>query len=516
MNHVSQQDRHQIEFTSLDMQVSQNSTVRVIDAFLEFAMDYKLGFVQHVQRTGRPSFPIRTLLGIYMYGYLNRIRSSRELERTCHINLEVQWLIYGQKPCYKTIANFRKDNGEGFANLFKLFREFCKHLDLYGKETIAIDGSKFRAQNSKKNNFNAKKIERQLVYIEEKENEYLTKLDEEDRKEAMDNPQSHQRLAELSKRRLKYQHLKERLEESEDLQISAVDPDARALPQHMNIIEVGYNNQVAVDDKHYLYVDYDVTNKKDDNALSGMAKRSKESLGLKAEDSMRTLADKGYYKGAELQECHDNNIETLVAIRDNTKQHKRTEVTKDKFIYDTESDTYTCPQGNTLTRQATYTRRKAGKAINKFDRYTIKHSICSQCPLHEHCVGQSQRKASQGKFIDRSEYQEAIDKNAQDIAARPEEYKRRQAIVEHGFGTIKRSWGYTYTLMRTLPKVKTEFSIIFLCYNLRRVMSILGLEGMKMALKEVIFRILVLRTTTRAHDSKNLLCIHEPVYSAAA
>ena len=494
MKQINQIDRDQMHMMSFDMMVCEHSIVRVLDVFLDFALDSDLGFKTRNQRTGRPAFPVRTLLGIYLYGYLHKTRSSRDLEQSCHNNVDLWWLLRGQKPCYKTISNFRKDNRRAFRNLFKLYRDFCKNLQLYGKETVAIDGSKFRAQNSKKKNYNEAKIKRHLDYIESKEIEYLDSLDEEDRKQAESNPSSHQRLKELGERKLNYHQLKEQLKSSGATQISTSDPDARALPLHMNIVEVGYNIQSAVDDKHHLIVEYEVTNKKDNNALAPMAKKSKRALDIKQEQSLTVLADKGYFKGAQLKECHDHNIESIVAVKDLSDKSKPSHVSKDKFEYDKESNTYICPKGQILSHQSRYKRRKKGKVISEFDRYAIRHSLCVTCDYYDDCVSEAKKKNSQGRCIDRSTYQEAIDRNSANVKAKREVYRRRQSIVEHPFGTIKRAWGYTYTLLKTLPKVEAEFSLIFLCYNLRRTMSILGQEELKKALKRAIWLLLHLRS----------------------
>jgi hypothetical protein len=386
-------------------------------------------------------------------------------------------------PCFKTIANFRKDNRKGFRKLFKCFREFCNGLELYGKTTVAIDGSKFRAQNSKKNNYNEKKLNRHLEYIDKKTEEYLTILDEQDREEGEENPATHQRLKDLAERRVKYKELKEELERREELQISTTDPDARALPLHMKIVEVGYNVQSSVDDKHNLVVEYEVTNEKDDNALAPMVFKSKAALGMQEADPLTALADKGYHKGEQLEKCQSKSIDTLVAPKEYVDNTKPENLRKEKFVYDKESDTYTCPNGEILKKQKRYHRRKKGKIVSSFDRYTIRYSVCVTCPHYEDCISPAKKKQSQGRCIDRFEYQDAIDRNKEEVTARKEEYRRRQAIVEHPFGTIKRQWGYNYTLLKTIPKVQTEFSIIFLCYNLRRVMSILGIEGIKEALR---------------------------------
>ena len=408
------------------------------------------------------------------------------------------WLVKGHKPCYKTIANFRKDNRKAFRKLFNLYRSFCINLELYGKEVIAIDGSKFRAQNSMKNNFNEKKINRQLEYIDKKEQEYLDGLDQEDKEI---ESTSHERLIQLAERRKKYESLKEQLEQREDTQISTVDPDARALPLHMRIVEVGYNLQSAVDDKHNLIVDYEVTNKNDSRALSGMAIKSKDALGLGNEETLTVLADKGYHSGIQMQACHDHNIDTIVAIPRKPKQTDRSKpeyLHKDKFTYDKKQDTYTCPTGLTLTKQGRYTRENN----TKFDRYTIKNSICKCCEHYELCISPGNRRSSHGRHIDRYLTDKAVQRNKIHVAKNKALYKRRQAIVEHPFGTIKRAWGFTHTLMRTQPKVETEFSLIMLCYNLRRTMSILGIDGLKIALKRALCPILTMKRWIEPHRSK--------------
>lgn len=473
----SKVDRGQIQFFSLDEVVENDSVVRVIDLFCK-CIDYeKLGFIiKGKSHEGKPAFEADTLTAIYIYGYLNKLRSCRALEKACKVNAELWWLTGMQKPGYKTIANFRKDNAKAFKNLFNAFTKFCKELELYGKTTIAIDGSKFRAQNSKKNNYNLKKINQHLEYIDKQKQDYLASLDANDLLES--------KLDNLEKRRLKYQDLKVKLEKSEDTQISTTDPDARALPLHMSIVEVSYNLQSAVDDKHNLIVDFDVTNKNDFSALAPVSKLAKNSLGLAQEDTITVLADKGYYSGKQISACHDHNIDTLVSPKSKGSKSKDARVSKDKFNYDKNTDSYTCPKGITLHRQGKIYNRKDGIP---FKRYVSHLTDCKKCTWVDICVSKGSMQASRGRMLNRNIYEDQMDKNDNDVAARKNEYKRRQAIVEHPFGTIKRQWGYNHTLLKGLKKVKGEFSIIMLCYNLKRVMTILGFEGLKEALKNKFF-----------------------------
>jgi len=485
----SKVDRGQMQFFSLDEMVDSDSVVRVIDLFCK-CIDYeKLGFiVKGKSHEGKPAFEAQTLTAIYIYGYLNKIRSCRSLEKACKVNAELWWLTGMQKPGYKTIANFRKDNSEAFKNLFNAFTRFCKELELYGKTTIAIDGSKFRAQNSKKNNYNLKKINQHLDYIAKQKEDYLSSLDRNDETES--------KLTNLESRKQKYESLKADLEQSGETQISTTDPDARALPLHMSIVEVAYNLQSAVDDKHNLIVDFDITNKNDFSALAPVSKLAKKSLELSADEKLTVLADKGYYSGKQIAECHQHNMDTLVSPKSKGSKSKDPRVSKAKFTYNKETDSYTCPKGVTLHRQGKVYNRKDGIP---FKRYVGHWSDCKNCPWVDICVSKGSRDASRGRMLNRNIYEDHMDKNDAEVAARKNEYKRRQAIVEHPFGTIKRQWGYNHTLLKGLKKVKGEFSIILLCYNLKRVMTILGMDGLKEALNASKSMYVAIRAMIRCH-----------------
>lgn len=490
----SKVDRSQMQFFSLDEIVDDDSVVRVVDLFCK-CIDYEnLGFtVKGKSHEGKPAFEAQTLTSIYIYGYLNKLRSCRALEKACKVNSELWWLTGMQKPGYKTIANFRKDNPIAFKKLFNAFTRFCKELELYGKTTIAIDGSKFRAQNSKKNNYNLRKINKHLDYIEKQKQDYLSDLANNDELDA--------KMENLEGRKIKYENLKKRLEDSGETQISTTDPDARALPLHMRIVEVAYNLQSAVDDKHNLVVDFDVTNKNDFSALAPMSIKAKNALELSGQENLTVLADKGYYSGKQISQCHDQNIDTLVSPKSKGSKSKDPRVSKDKFTYSKLSDSYTCPKGKTLHRQGKLYKRKDGIP---FKRYVGHWTDCKKCSLVDVCVSIGCKNASRGRMLDRNIYEDQMEKNDAEVAARKNEYKRRQAIVEHPFGTIKRQWSYSYTLMKGLEKVKGEFSIIMLCYNLKRVMSILGVEELKKALNPS-FLVLLKFSALRMHQDKQIL-----------
>lgn len=468
----SKADRHQMQILALEDLVEKDSLVRVIDLFCS-CLDYdKLGFiVKGKSHEGKPAYESGTLTAIYIYGYLNKIRSCRLLSKACKVNVELWWLTGKQTPGYKTIANFRKDNAKAFKNLFNSFSKFCLELELYGKTTIAIDGSKFRAQNSKKNNYNLKKINQHLDYIATQKEDYLSSLEDNDEQDA--------KAKSLEERRLKYEGLKRKLEQSGDTQISTTDPEARALPLHMSIVEVAYNVQSVVDDKHNLIVDFEVTNKTDFNSLAPMCNKARERLEVSEEETITALADKGYYSAKQITECHNNNIDTLVSPKSKGSKSKDPRVSKGKFIYDIKTDSYTCPKQKKLFRQGKVYSRKDGIP---FKRYVAHWTDCKECPWVDICVSEGCRKVSRGRMLNRSIYEDGLDHNDVEVAARRTEYKRRQAIVEHPFGTIKRQWGYTHTLMKGIEKVRGEFSMIMLCYNLRRVITILGVNGLKEAL----------------------------------
>jgi len=485
-------DRCQMQFFSLDEIVASDSLVRVIDLFCK-CIDYEsLGFIVKGQsKEGQPAFESSVLTSIYIYGYLNKIRSCRLLEKACRVNSELWWLTGMQKPGYKTIANFRKDNPKAFKNLFNTFTKFCLELELYGKTTIAIDGSKFRAQNSKKNNYNLKKINQHLEYIANQKEDYITRLDKED--------QLDKKLEQLASRKLKYEQLKEKLESCDETQISTTDPDAKALPLHMSIVEVSYNLQSAVDDKHNLIADFEVTNKSDFSALSPVALKAKNALEVKEDETITILADKGYYSGKQIAACHAHNIDTLVSPKSKGSKSKDQRVSKTNFEYLKEQDIYICPKGVTLHRQGKLYTRKDGIA---FKRYVAHWTDCKHCPWVDICVSPGSQKATRGRMLNRNIYEDQMDKNDAEVSARKNEYKRRQAIVEHPFGTIKRQWGYNHTLLKGLEKVNGEFSIILLCYNLKRVISILGLEGLKTALKATKNHVSVLSGIVMAQRNK--------------
>jgi transposase len=491
--------RQQIQFTSLDDMLSADNPVRILDAFVEKLELSKIGIEQHstkqqpAYRTGRqsktnaggaPRFDDKLLLKLYLYGYLNKIRSSRKLEQECYRNVELRWLMQELSPNYHTIADFRKNQSDALKNLFKLYVHFLDELNLLGKQTLAVDGSKFRAVNSRKNNYNQKKIDKHQAMIEEKADNYLKELDELDNDETDDSGPAYRKeeveaaLQRLIERKIKYDDLQQQLDNTEEKQISTSDSDSRALIINKNIVEVSYNTQSAVDAKHHLFVHAQATNTNDGKALHRATIQAKENMSLTKEHCLDVLSDKGYHTGAELQQCHDDNIQTFVAFKEQPSvKHLQKEFLSTQFVYNKKQDSYTCPAGETLTSLGTWHYKKGDAGETSYRFKTYRTDGCKSCSLKRHCTKLNKR------IIHRSEYQDAVDRNNENIRQNPDYYKRRQSICEHPFGTIKRQWGYTYTLMKGLQKVNGEMNLIMLVYNIKRTLSILGFKKMLQAIQ---------------------------------
>jgi transposase len=475
MQHIQGISRNQLQVSSLEDTISTDNPVRFIDAFVGTIDLVKLGFTPRVLKAeGRPSFDTQVFLKIYLYGYINGIRSSRRLEKECLRNLEMQWLLEAICPNYHSIADFRKDNPKALKQLFKLFVSFLKDADLITGNTIAIDGTKSRAHNSKKSNFNQKKIDKHLDYIEAKTQEYLTALDQNDTQEnttTITNIQ--QKITRLKQNRIRYELLEEQLQASGEPQVSTTDPDARALLVQGQVVEVSYNIQAAVDDKHNLVVATHTINRNDKNALSAIALEAKENLEV---ETFTVLVDKGYHNGREIETCKNNNITTIVAVPDQGKSNEngtQPDYLVSKFIYNKENNTYTCPQGQTLTTSGSWHKktRDGDNTSYMFQKYRT--PACRTCPVKDQCTS---RKG--GREIDRSQYADAVEENHKRYQANPQLYRKRQEINEHIFGTIKRKWGYNYTDLIGLEKVNGEHSLIMLVYNIKRSINILGVPDL--------------------------------------
>jgi transposase len=481
MNYIQPANRQQLSFGSLDDAVEKDNPVRIIEAFVEQLdlkqLDYNFNTIK---TEGRPPYQPTVFLKLYLYGYLNGIRSSRRLEKECKRNIELQWLLGQLAPNYHSIADFRKVNGKALRNTFKLFVSFLKEAELIGGNTVAIDGTKVRAHNSKKNNYNPKKLDRHLAYIEEKTNEYLKQLEDNDAEESNINiSEVQKKLAQLKATKINYELLQEKLEQCGEPQISTTDADARALLVQGQVVEVSYNMQAAVDDKHKLIVATHTINRNDRNAMSAIAIEAKENLEA---ETITALLDKGYHNGREIHTCKDKNITTICAQQEIVNSNEKG-TTPDylvtKFVYNETEDTYTCPQGKTLSTKGTWHHKQRTERSTGYQFKKYRTPDCKTCPVKHLCTG----KAKGGREIERSEFAKAVEENAQRYKANKALYRTRQEINEHIFGTIKRKWGYNYTDLNGLEKVNGEHSLICLVYNIKRTINILGFDKLMEKLK---------------------------------
>jgi transposase len=481
MQHITGISRNQMTIASLESSISTDNPIRFIDAFVENIDLKALGFeVQTLKSEGRPSFDTKIFLKLYLYGYLNELRSSRKLEKECMRNTEMQWLLCGLVPNYHSISDFRKHNPSGLKKLFKLFVSFLKDADLIAGETIAIDGTKSRAHNSKKANFSQKKIERHLAYIEEKTQEYLTDLEQNDNQENSTNITNIQaKIERLKTNKINYELLADKLKASGEPQISTTDEDARALLVQGVVVEVSYNIQAAVDNKHNLVVATHTINRNDLNALGAIALEAKENLQV---DTLTVLVDKGYHNGREIDQCKEHNITTIVAHP--TPGRSKESVTQPDYLvaqfqYNKSDDTYTCPQGETLKTTGRWHKKSGRTEQSGYQFKKYRTPACKECPVKHLCTSRTA-----GREIDRSEYADAVEENNKRYQENPQLYRTRQEINEHIFGTIKRQWGYNHTNLTGLEKVNGEHSLIMLVYNIKRTINILGVPELIAKLKK--------------------------------
>ena len=478
MPYISGEDRNQsILFPqSLEEYITKDNPVRIINEYVTQLDLQKLKFTHAIPKEiGRPPYHPGDMLRIYLYGYLNHIRSSRRLETEAKRNIELMWLLRKLTPDFKTIADFRKDNKKALVQVFRDFTRLLSNWQLFGKELIAIDGSKFRASNSKRNNYSKKKLARHINYINEKIAGYLTELDETDQTEAGDHKpdakEVQKRIAQLKERKAKYQGYQDSLNETGKNELSTTDPDAR-LMNNNHRVEVSYNVQTTVDAKHNLIADFKVTDKPNDQRqLAPMVLRSKKILG---KNEFTVLADKGYYHIHDLVYCHKNNITTYVPRKVYANSTGDRQFFPDQFCYDPKDNCYYCPTGKRLSYYQG--RREYGQLVGYQYR---NRKACSSCPVKTRCS-----KNAMGRTIFRHKDQDILDDIDRKTRENLKTYKLRQMIVEHPFGTIKRAWGASYFLTRRKASVSAEMALSLLTYNLKRVINILGTEEVLRRLRE--------------------------------
>lgn len=465
MKFIQGQNREQTYLfpVSLDGAVEADNEVRFIDLFVGSLKPEEFGFKSVYIENGRPAYHPADLLKLYIYGYLNRVRSSRQLEKECKRNIEVMWLLKNLRPDHNTISNFRRDNPKAIKKVFRETVRIAKHFNLIGGTLIAGDSTKFRAQNSKKNNFNQKKIDRHLEYIDNKLKEYNQALAENDGDSKV---QIEKEIEKQNQRKTGYKKVEQQLKETRQSQVSSSDPDSRQMIVRNNITEVAYNTQTTVDAKNNLLIDYKVTNTNDSKAMGSMLRRAKTIL---RNNNFTALYDKGYHTGSEFAIADKLEIETMVAIPNVAANSPNKAYNVGNFEYCIERDYYTCPQGHKLTTNGKNHQAKTFL----FKRYTTK--ACKTCAAKPECS-----KAICGKAIQRSGYQTLIDKNKERIENNKNYYKRRQAIVEHPYGTIKRQWGFSYvSTKRTMQRASSDIGFMMTAYNLRRIINIIGLKALK-------------------------------------
>jgi transposase len=454
----------------IDDYIGEENLVHFIEAFVALLDLIGLGFTHaELKPTGRPSYNPADLLKLYIYGYLNCIRSSRKLEKECYRNVEVMWLLKKLAPDHKTIADFRKNNAVAIKKVFKEFVLFSKELDLYGGEVVSIDGSKYKAVNSKKRNFNAEKLIRKLKDIEEKIEAYLKELEENDTIESSiklpNAKELKEKIQQLEKRKSEYEELQKTLEATGETQVSLTDPDSRMMMGNQKF-DVSYNVQATVDAKNNLVLDFEVTNEGNDkNQLDKMASRAKEILEV---ESLEVLADKGYYNPEEIRKCSQNNTIPLIP-EPKPKQFKEGNVPEPKFYenqfkYNAGLDVYTCPEG----RELAY----SGESIkNNKNMREYKSNSCSTCEFKSKCTSNKNVRV-----IFRWEHERVLEDMRERVKNNPDIIRKRNCMSEHPFGTMKRGFNQGYFLLKGLVKVGGEMGLTMLAYNIRRVVNILGIN----------------------------------------
>jgi transposase len=446
---------------SVEEYVEEDSVVRVIDAFVS-RLDMKaLGFTRaEPARTGRPGYDPRDLVRLYVYGYMNRVRSSRRLEQEAARNVEVMWLLRRLRPDYKTIADFRRDHPEGLKKVYRAFTEFCRKAELLGGTQVSVDGSKFQAANAREKNQTQSGLKQALKASEERIARYLRDLEEADRAEE-EGEDLAQKLGRVTQKKAELEALLRQMEEAGQTQRSQTDAESRRMPVRGGGTGVSYNVQVAVDTKHHLIVEYEVTNEGNDlNQLSAMATAAKEALGAEA---LEVLADRGYYNGEEIAACVEAGITPQVPQTKTSKNEKKGLYTNERFRYDAGQDHYVCPAGQRLVllRREMHEGRPMGIYANA--------AACQGCPRAARC-----HQNQNGRYIRRPPEAALLEQMRKRLKENPELMRVRQKVAEHPFGTIKRAMEQGYFLLRGRRKTRGEFALSALAYNLKRALAVLG------------------------------------------
>jgi transposase len=474
---IEGQDRTQVTLLPecLDDYVSADNQVRVVDVFVDQLELQRLGFAGvEPAETGRPCYHPAVLLKIYIYGYLNRVQSSRRLEREAQRNVELMWLTGRLTPDFKTIADFRKDNGPAIRNVCRQFIALCRQLDLFSQAIVAIDGSKFKAVNNRDKNFTSAKMQRRMTQIEESIERYLAAMDTADRAEPeraeLKKERLQEKIAALKQQMYQLKQLEAQMLASPDQQLSLTDPDARSMKSRDGGI-VGYNVQTAVDAQNHLIVAHEViTEGIDRDQLSRVAEQAREATGV---EHLTVVADRGYFKSEQILQCDQAGITPIVPKTLTSNSLAEGRFDKQDFIYIAADDEYRCPADQRAIKR--FTTVEAGLTLDVYWS-----SACPRCPIKARCTNTQYRR------IRRWKHEAVLEAMQERLDRRPEMMRIRRQTAEHPFATIKHWMGATHFLTKTLSRVRTEMSLHVLAYNLKRVMRILGIE--------VLIRVMVLKS----------------------
>jgi transposase len=459
----------------LDDYIAEDNPVRFVDAFIDQLPLLKLGFGGvEPSDTGRPAYHPSVLLKIYVYGYLNRIHSSRRLERETQRNVELMWLTGRLMPDFKTIADFRKNNPKAIKNVCRQFVMVCRQLNLFTEAMVAIDGSKFKAVNNRDKNFTSAKMKRRMQQIEKSIDRYLGQLDSTDHDEPSVAEASTARLtdkiAAMTEEMERLKKYEVRMLEAPDGQLSLTDPDARSMKTRGTGV-VGYNVQAVVDAKHHLIVTHEVNNVGSDRSqLSTMAMQARTAMGV---EDLTVVADRGYYKGEEILSCDEAGITTYVPNSNTSNNEAKGLFAKRSFRYIAKDDEYRCPAGERL-------RRRTTTHPNGLTVYRYWSSVCGTCALKSRCTTGKERRVS------RWEHEDVLETMQRRLDVDPDKMRLRRSTVEHPFGTLKAWMGSTHFLTKTLERVSTEMSLHVLAYNMKRVINLLGVESLTETIRELL------------------------------
>jgi transposase len=458
----------------LEDYVAEDNPVRVIEVFVNELDLGMLGFDGvDAAVTGRPAYHPAVLLKLYIYGYLNRIQSSRRLEREAQRNVELMWLTGRLAPDFKTIADFRHDNGKAIRRVCQQFVVLCRKLDLFSQSIIAIDGSKFKAVNNRDRNFTAGKLRARMMQIEESIERYLAAMDTADRTQSdvaeAKAVRLQDKIAKLQQQMQDLRAMEQQLQEAPDGQVSLTDPDARSMATSgRGTGMVGYNVQTAVDDQHHLIVAHEVTNSGSDRGqLATMAEQARAATGI---EDLTVVADRGYFKGEEILQCAQAGITAFVPKPLTSGSKAEGRFGKQDFVYIAADDEYRCPAGQRLIRHYTTVE-------NAMTLHCYWCSVCSACPMKAQCTTGQERR------VKRWEHEAVLDDMQRRLDHQPEKMRVRRQTAEHPFGTIKFWMGSTHFLTKTLARVSTEMSLHVLAYNLKRVIHLLGTSATMAAMR---------------------------------